>query len=101
MKEYFKSFWKKLTNDYKIEIKNVNIVSPYVIIIDFTTDQQNYYLIMEGRYQKIRKIFLSENNDRKNNNFEPISFIDWLPIAGIFIPVEDIVIYNKKKWKKK
>lgn len=94
------NLWKKWNKDYKIEIRSIESVSPYILIINFKADSKPYYMLMEGNYLKHRKRFLERANEVKKDN-ELISFTDYLNEIGLLIPVEDVVLHNIKKWKYK
>ena len=95
MLKYFQKIWKHWTNDYEIVVKSIKLVSPYVIIFDFTSNDIPYYLTIDGNYKLIRSKFLSKNVT------EPISFEDYMEEINLFIPVEDIINSKYEKWKKK
>ena len=103
MKELFKrilksleAWWKSYNADYKIEIKSIKLVSPWVLIIDFNADGQSHYVILENDYREIRTKYL-----KRNNNVEPISFEEFMDEISLLIPAEDVVKHYIKNWRKK
>lgn len=98
-KKYLKKlelWWKYKKNDFKIEIKSIKLVSAWVLIIDFTADEEPHYLLIENDYREIRTKYL-----KRNNNVEPISFEEFMDEISLLIPAEDIVKHYNKKWRKK
>lgn len=99
MKEYFKKvlirfqkYWKKINKDYVIVVKSINLVSPYVLLIDFTADNVSFYITIHGNYKEIRSKHL------KQNQKEPISFENYMEEINLLIPTEDIIKDNYKQW---
>lgn len=85
-------WWKKIQRDYKIEIKSIKLVSPYVLIIDFLSDDTPYYVTLHGDYKKLRSKHL------KRNNVEPITFEEYMEEINLLIPTEDVVKHYYKQW---
>lgn len=92
----FENWWKYRTNDFIIELKDIKLVSGWVLIVDFISDGEAYYLTIDGDYKELRKKYL-----QKNNNIEPISFKEYSQEIGLLIPIEDVIKLYKKQWIKK
>jgi len=93
--KWFQLYWKKLHKDYVINIQSIKLISPYVLLIDFKSDDIPYYLIINGNYKQIRKKYLEQNLK------EPISFDEYMDEINLLIPAEDIIKHYFKQWKKK
>lgn len=109
--EYIKSWLIKP----KVEVKSINLLTPYILIINFrehfkstfkieadhvVEDKKVYkewYLILHGNYKAIR----SKHLKRLQIEEGAISFEEFMEEINLLIPAEDIVLNNKLKWKTK
>ena len=88
----FQNYWKKINKDYVVVVKSINLVSPYVLLIDFTADNVSFYITLHGNYKEIRTKHL------KQNQKEPISFDEYMEEINLLIPAEDVILNNYDQW---
>lgn len=90
--KWFEYKWKVLNRDFKIEVKSIKLVSPYILIIDFIADNDPYYVVIHGDYKELRSKHL------KRNNVEPITFEEYMEEINLLIPSEDVIKHYYKQW---
>jgi hypothetical protein len=92
--------WKKFTRDYKIEVKSLKLLTPYLLLINFKADECEMYLTIDGNYKDLYKKHHKRSEEAKQND-EIISFDNYMEEINLLIPTEDIIIIEYKNWKRK